>query len=586
MSNWFIYNKKENFNKLKGFNKLSDIQKLILANRDIVEENKVKTIVNTSIDNMYSPFLLKDMSEAIELLFDIMMQGLSIRIVGDYDADGVNSTTILMKGLGYFYDDISYVIPNRIEDGYGLNKNIVDDAISDNISLIITCDNGIAAFEAIEYAKEKGLFVIVTDHHQVVLNNDQEKIPCADAVINPSQKICTYPFKSICGAVVAYKLVDAFHEKYGEDFGIAKQYIYDLLQFAAIGTITDVMDIVDENRIIVVEGLKRINSTNNLGLKELIAQLNWDKQITVYTIGFIIGPVINATGRLYTANLAVELFLENDYKTIVEYARELIALNNDRKNITKNAMQEALKVVEENAFYKEDIIFLYMKDIHESICGLVAGRIKEVYHKPTLVFTDANSDNQHLIKGSGRSIEAFNMHKELGKLSDYYVAFGGHKMACGLTLKYDNFNLVRNLANQNSKLNENDFNKIINIDTALDFRTISFDLINQINLLEPFGKGFEKPKFASKNVIINNIAILGKNRNVLKMTLEQNKKELIAISFNLANNLQYLQTKFNINNIEYNFDKLLGRQIDIVYSIQINKFRNSESIQLMIEEMR
>lgn len=586
MSNWFIYNKKENFNKLKQFEELTDIQRLILANRDIIEERKVKSVINSSVDNMYSPFLLKDMDKAINLLFDTMMQGLSIRIVGDYDADGVNSTTILMKGLGYFYDDLSYVIPDRIEDGYGLNKNIVDEAIADNISLLITCDNGIAAFEAIDYAKDKGLFVIVTDHHQVVLENNEEKIPLAVAVINPSQRECTYPFKTICGAVVAYKFVDAFHERYGQDFGIPKQYIYDLLQFAAIGTITDVMDIVDENRIIVIEGLKRVNNTSNLGLKELINQLNWEREITIYTIGFIIGPVINATGRLYTANLAVELFLEDDYKTIIEYARELIALNNDRKNITKEALDHALVQVEDNGFYQDDIIFLYMKDVHESICGLVAGRIKEIYHKPTLVFTDANSDDIHLIKGSGRSIEAYNMHKELSKLSQYYVAFGGHKMACGLTLQFDNFNLVKNLANENSNLTKNDFNKIINIDTALDFRTISFDLINQINLLEPFGKGFEKPKFASKNVIIDNIAILGKDRNVLKMTLEQNERKIDAISFNVANNLQYLQSKFNINNIEYNFDKFLGKQIDIVYYIQINRFRNNETIQLMIEEIR
>lgn len=586
MSNWFIYNKKQNYDELSKFKQLTNIQRLILANRDITEDNEVNSIINSSIEGMHSPFFLKDMDLAVDILFNTMMEGLPIRIIGDYDADGVNSTTILMKGLGYFYDDVSYVIPNRIEDGYGLNKNIVDDCIKDNIALIITCDNGIAAFDAIDYARENAIDVIVTDHHQVVKADGKDLIPRANAVVNPSQAACTYPFKGICGAVVAYKLVYAFYEKYGKDFGIPKEYIYDLLQFAAIGTVTDVMDLVDENRIIVIEGLKRLNKTNNLGLKELIYQLNWNKEISVYTIGFIIGPVINATGRLYTANLAVELLLEDDPSLIVEYARELIALNNDRKNITKEALDQAIEMVEESELYKDDIIFLYMKDVHESICGLVAGRIKESYHKPVLVFTDASSDDIRLVKGSGRSIEAYNMHKELSKYAEYFVAFGGHKMACGLTLTYDNLEVVKDLANKNSNLIPKDFNKITNIDTALDFRVINFDLIRQIDSLQPFGKGFEKPKFASKSVIINNIAILGKDRNVLKMTLLQNNKSFDSISFDVLNNLQYLESKFNINNIEENFDKLLGRQIDIVYSIQINKFRDRENIQLMIEEMR
>lgn len=586
MSNWYIYNKKENYQKLNKFDQLTSIQKLILANRDLVNDEKINFILDYSTESLHSPFLLKDMTKAIELLFDIMMKGLAIRIVGDYDADGVTSTTILMKGLGLFYDNLSYVIPDRIEDGYSLNKNIVDEAINDKVSLLITCDNGIAAFEAIEYAKSKGIFVIVTDHHQVIIEDDKEKIPQADAVINPSQKACNYPFKGICGAVVAYKFVDAFYEKYGVDFGISREYIYDLLQFAAIGTITDVMDLVDENRAIVIEGLKRINQTNNLGLKELIYQLNWNKEITVYTIGFIIGPVINATGRLYTANLAVELFLEKDPNLLVEYARELIALNNDRKNITKSSLHNALEIVENKNLYNDDIIFVYMKDIHESICGLVAGRIKEIYQKPVLVFTDANSDDKHLIKGSGRSIEAYNMHKKLGVLSDYFVAFGGHKMACGMTLEYDKFEILKGKANENSDLTEKDFRKIINIDAALDFRMISFDLIAQLNLLEPFGKGFEKPKFATKNVYIKNICVLGKDKNLLKLSLSNNDTIIEAINFNVENNLQYLQRKFNINNMEYNFDKLLNKKIDIVYTIQINSFRGKDKIQLIIEEMR
>lgn len=586
MTNWFIYNKKENFEKLSKYESLTSLQKLILANRDIIEDGQVEAIIDSSIDNFYDPFLLKDMQQGVDLLFEHMSKGSKVRIVGDYDADGVSSTTILMKGLGLFYDELSYVIPDRLEDGYGLNEAIVDKALEDGVSLLITCDNGIAAFNAIDYAMDHAIDVIVTDHHQVIFDNGEEKIPNASAVINPSQKSCNYPFKTICGAVVAYKFVDTFQKKYGNDLGVSKEYVEQLLQFAAIGTITDVMDLVDENRIIVIEGLKLLNDSNNLGVIELLKQLNWDKEITVYTVGFIIGPTINATGRLFTAKLAVELFLDDDISTIREYARELISLNQERKELTKEAVESALELMKSTDLKDDDIIFLYMKEVHESICGLVAGRIKEQYHKPVLVFTDASDTDKHLIKGSGRSIEAYDMHKKLSEFSEYFEAFGGHKMACGMTLEYDKYHKVKDIANRDSGLKEEDFKKKINIDTALDFKQISFDLINQVTFLEPFGKGFEKPKFASKSVIIDNIAILGKDRNVLKMTLSQNGISIDAITFNVTKHLQYLQAKFNIKDIERNLDKLLGRSIDIVYNLQINSFRDRETIQLMIEEMR
>lgn len=586
MSNWFIYNKKENYQLLNKYTELTDLQKIILANRDVVSESSVLRTVDSSYAQMYDPFLLKDMSEGVDIIFDHMMRGSHIRIVGDYDSDGVSSTTILMKGLGLFYDDLSYVIPDRIEDGYGINIPIVDKALQDNIGLIITCDNGIAAFDALEYAKEKGIDVVVTDHHQVVRENDIEKIPLAKAVINPSQTTCKYPFKPICGAVVAYKLVDALYRRYGSEFEISYNKILDLLQFAALGTVTDVMPLIDENRIIVVEGLKRLNSTNNPGLKELLYQLNWTKEINVYTIGFIIGPTINATGRLFTAKLAVELFLENDPFTLREYARELISLNTERKKITVDAVNDAMLQISQEKIDENDIMLLYMKDVHESICGLVAGRIKEKYNKPVIVFTDASSDEGQYLKGSGRSIEAYNMHAEMSKYRDYYVAFGGHKMACGLTIESSNYKVIQSLLNESSTLKQDDFTKLINIDEALDFRMITFDLVNQIIALEPFGNGFTKPKFASKNVIIRNIAVLGKDKNLLKAELMQNGKILEAISFNPDEVITYLGNKFNISQVSDRFDLLLGREIDIVYSLGINDFNGKSSIQLILEEIR
>lgn len=586
MSKWFVYNKKDNYGSLLKYNKLTNIQRLILANRDVVEDKKVKSFIDSDPQNMYDPFLLKDMDKAVDAMFDCMSNDGKILIVGDYDADGVTSTTILYKGLSCYYDRIEYYIPDRINDGYGINKEIVDYAIKDGVSLIITCDNGIAAFQAVEYAMDKGICVIVTDHHQLVKEDGRELIPKAYAVINPSQEVCNYPLKGICGALVAYKFVMAFFMKYGLELGVEEEYILDLLQFAAIGTICDVMDLTDENRIVVIEGLKRLNQTRNPGLIELFSQLNLNGRINVYSIGFIVGPTINATGRLFTAKLAVELFIDDDNRNLSEYARELIALNQDRKKITLEALEKALDLINKEKLAERDIIMVYMENIHESICGLVAGRIKEIYHKPTLVFTDSYKDDKHFLKGSGRSIEAYDMHKELSRFNDYYVAFGGHKMACGLTIKFEDFDFIDSLLNENSPLVEEDFSKIINIDSGLDFRVINLDLIKEIERLEPFGKGFEKPKFASKNVIINNIAILGKNKNLMKISLSQAGVTLDAINFQPDLYLSFFQKKFKINDIGRNLDKMVNKSIDIVYNLQINTFRNNEQIQLVLEEIR
>lgn len=586
MSNWFVYNKKENYMLLKDIKSLTNIQKLILANRDITSETAVSMTIDSSYTQMYDPFLMKDMSKAIDLIFEHMMQGSNIRIVGDYDSDGVSSTTILMKGIGLFYDKISYVIPDRVEDGYGLNKSIVDKAIDDNVSLLITCDNGIAAFDAIDYANTKLLDVIITDHHQVVKESGQEIIPNAKAVVNPSQNSCAYPFKSICGAVVAYKLVDAMYQRYGKEFSVSCERVLELLQFAALGTVTDVMPLIDENRIIVVEGLKRLNNTKNLGMIELLNQLNWNKELSVYTLGFIIGPTINATGRLFTAKLAVELFLDDDLASLKEYARELIALNSERKKMTQDAVESAIDKIKQENLFVNDIILLYMEDVHESICGLVAGRVKEHFNKPALVFTNANKDGYDFLKGSGRSIERYDMHKEMSQINNLFEAFGGHKMACGLTIKKENFELINKSLNENSNLKEEDFVKTINIDAGLDFRVVNFDFISQVNALEPFGNGFSKPRFASKNVTIRNIAVLGKDKNLLKMKLYQNGIELEAINFNPDTIIKYLSEKYKVDASNYRFEKLINKDIDLVYTLGINNFNGRTNIQLIIEEIR
>ncbi|MFM1524431.1 MULTISPECIES: single-stranded-DNA-specific exonuclease RecJ [Helcococcus] len=578
MENWYLINKPENYNIIKDNENLTSFQKILLANRDIVDEYKINSIFNSSVDNLHSSLKMKDMKKGVDILLDSMMKEEKILISGDYDQDGVAATVILYKGLNLFYDNISYAIPDRIEDGYGLNKNIVDDCIENDIRLIITCDNGIAAFEAIEYARENGIRVIVTDHHEVVNIDGKDVLPNADAVINPHRMDDDYPFDGICGAVVAYKFIDAIIELYGSSLGIKKQSIYFLLQYAMLGTVCDMMKIVDENRIIVVEGLKIINQTKNLGIKSLLREINWQKDVDIYTVGFLIGPIINASGRIYTAKLGVELLLTNDEEEAMTYSKTLVELNNERKEMTQKSVEVAIEKIEYENIHKNDIIIVYDSSIHESICGLVAGRIKDRYNKPTLVLTDSSNDG--IIKGSGRSINAYNMFEHFNKFRDDFVAFGGHAMACGLSIektKLDKFN--KNIQ-EDSGLVEEDFRKIIDLDYGLNFNNINKNLINQINALKPYGYGFAEPIFASKNVIVKDVFILGKDKNVLKFNFEQNGENLQAISFRIDDIIDKL--KISINEI-YN---IKNKEYDIVYKIGENTFNGYTNIQLNLISMR
>lgn len=580
MENWFITNKIENFNKIKYNSDFNSIQKIILANRDITSEYQLKTFLNNDISLLHDSLLMADMKKGVDILFEVMMSDGNIRIVGDYDQDGVAATVILYKGIEKFYEKISYAIPDRIEDGYGLNKNIVDECIKDNISLIITCDNGIAAFDAIEYAKNNNIKVIVTDHHEVVVRDNKDILPIADAVINPHRSDDEYPFSGICGALVAYKFIDAIYKLYGNKIGRNINEIYDLIQFAALGTVCDMMKIIDENRIIVIEGIKRINQTNNIGILSLLNELNWTKYVNMYTIGFLIGPIINASGRIYTAKLGVELFLENDTETAKEYAKTLIELNNERKKMTSDSVELAINHIEYEKLNLNDIIVLYKNSIHESICGLVAGRIKDLYNKPTIILTD--SSEQGIIKGSGRSISAYNMFEELNKYRDNFTAFGGHAMACGLSLKKENLQNFIKFVNENNKLIPEDFNKALEIDYALDFNRINEKLIKDIDYLGPYGYGFKEPVFATKNVIINNVKIIGKEKNVLKLSLIKDNIVFEAISFNVESILKNLSN----NKIENDVYDLLNENVDVAYKLSINEFNGISNIQLNLVSMR
>ncbi len=583
MENWYLQNKIEQFNKIRDYEEFSNFQKIILANRNIVDEYSLSTFYNPDLNNLHSPLLMKDMEKAVDILFESILNDEKIKIVGDYDQDGVSATVILLKGIGMFYSNISYAIPNRIDDGYGLNKNIVDECIADDIHLIITCDNGISAFEAIEYAKSNGIKVLVTDHHEVVTIDGEQVLPNADAIVNPQRLDDEYPYKGICGALVTFKFIQAIYELYGHKLGLDINKINNLIQFAALATVSDMMKIVDENRIVVIEGLKVLNKSPNIGISTLIDEINWTNDINIYVIGFLIGPIINASGRIYTAKLGVELFIEDDINIAREYAKTLVELNNERKKMTNESLEIAINQIINEKLYNNDIIVLYNDSFHESICGLIAGRVKDKFHRPSIILTD--SSDEGIIKGSGRSIDTYDMYSNLSKFRDNFNSFGGHKMACGLSFEKTYLNEFTKQINEDSPLNEKDFYVNFDIDYNMNFRQINFNIIDELDKLKPFGYGFSEPKFATKNVNINSINVLGKNKNVVKLYLQDGESIHEGILFNIDMIIDKFSAKYNIKSID-DFEKLKNKKVDVLYRLGTNTFNNRTNIQLNIVSMR
>lgn len=576
MTKWYIYNKKNNYlSNLKNKN-ISKLEALILANRDIVESDLVESFINPSLDKLHDPYLFKDMKKAIDIIIETMENGESIRIFGDYDQDGISSTMTLLDGLLYFYDDISYDIPDRIIDGYGISDRMIDRAIEDRVSLVITCDNGITAIDQVKKLKENNIKVIVTDHHQVTKVEDGEWVkqilPQADCVINPKRLDNTYPFDDLCGAGVAFKLMQALYQRLEGDL----DYLYGLLEYVAMGTVCDIVSLTDENRIFVIEGLKRINNTEKLAIKALVEENSWNKEVNAYTLGFIIGPCMNATGRLSTAKLAIDMLMEDDIEKIHTYAKKLVSLNNERKDLTNIGLEKTLEIIKNKKYYKDDIIIVDVDNIEESVCGIIAGRIKEKFNKPTIIMTE--SSDKEILKGSGRSIEAYNIYKEVFEIKDLLESFGGHPMACGLSIKKEKVNEFRQKLNEKSKLKKEDFENIINIDAQIPVEKLSLEFAQSLERLEPFGKDNPKAKFADKNLLIKNLNMIGKNNNTMKMTLNKNGRDIDAIMFNAKKEYKLLNDKFNSN--------ILGNKIDAVFYPDINEFRGQKNLQLRLIDIR
>ena len=567
MEKWMVYNKKADFQKIGSEFGIDPVIARLIRNRDIQDMKEIRSYLYGTLAEIPSPWKMKDMERAVQILQKKITQKKKIRIIGDYDIDGVTATCILLKGLKRLNANVDTYIPDRVKDGYGMHEQLIDKALEDGIDTILTCDNGIAAAAEIEYAKKEGLTVIVTDHHDIPFRDTEDGriwiIPKADAVVNPKQNDCLYPNKNICGTVVAWKLIWALYER----LEIDSDEIWDFLELAAIATVGDVMDLQGENRIIVKEGLKKLSSTSFEGLKALICVNNLEgAEITAYHVGFVIGPCINASGRLDTAARSLELLLADNMEDAMKLADDLYDLNQSRKAMTEQGKEQAIQSIEENNLGKNRVLVVYLPDCHESLAGIIAGRIREAYNKPVFVLTKGSDG----VKGSGRSIEAYSMYEELVKCSDLLMQFGGHPMAAGLSMEEKNVELFRRRLNDNCTLTEQDLIPKIMIDVPMPISYLSKKLTEQLKVLEPFGKGNSKPLFAQKNLRAVGIRVFGRNRNVAKMLLiDENGIKMDAVYFGEAQEfVDFVQAHDTIS---------------VTYYPEINVFQGRENLQVVIK---
>lgn len=575
MKKWYVYNKKADFEGIAARFGIDKVTARVLRNRDVNSEGQIEKFLSGTLADLYSPLLLPDAIRCVNQLYNKIMQKKKIRIVGDYDIDGVCATYILYKALLRVNAEVDYEIPDRIKDGYGINIHIIDAALADGVDTLLTCDNGIAAIEELAYAKEKGITVFVTDHHDVRQRDDvdfgcesRDVLPPAAAVVNPKRESSRYPNSGICGAVVAWKLVELLYQR----FNVPKAEWEAFLSFAAIATVGDVMELKDENRIIVQEGLRQLANPNNLGLKRLIEVCGLDAAaLSAYHIGFVIGPCINAGGRLESAKLALRLFLCEDAALALEQAISLKELNDVRKEMTRAACEEAYAQVDAE-LAQDRVLVVYLPKLHESLAGIVAGRVRERYYKPALVITEAESaDGVPMAKGSARSIEGYHMFHALTEVEGLLTKYGGHPMAAGFSLRQADIAAFRRKLNENCTLTQEQLCEKVWIDVPMPLSYISEALVKDLAKLEPFGNGNEKPQFAEKNLFVCETRVLGKNRNAVRMLLQSSDgHQMNAVLFGDAD--AFLQEKEG------------KTHMNVIYYPSINEYNGTKSLQLIIKD--
>lgn len=582
MAKWMVMAKKADFDEIGRKFQISPVLARIIRNRDVIGDEAIDKFLHGTSEQFYSPWLLKDMEKAVEIVAEKIAQGKKIRIVGDYDIDGVCATFILKKSLDALGAVTDAYIPNRMEDGYGMNDEIIKSAKADGIDTILTCDNGIAATAQVELAKSLGMTVIITDHHEVPYEEVGEEkrflVPPADAVIDPKQEDCQYPFSSICGAFVAYKFIEALC-RHQNVWPI--EHEEELRAAAAFATVGDVMDLLDENRILVKEGLKLLEHTKNIGFKTLLQITGLSEtKLTPYHVGFVLGPCINATGRLDVAERALHLLLTEDKGEAATIAGELKDLNDSRKEMTKTGVEQAVRYVEEKQMQQDRVLVVYLPDCHESLAGIIAGRLREKYGKPAFVLTDSKEG----VKGSGRSIETYHMYENMSKIKDVFTKYGGHKMAAGLSLERDKVEEFHQRINEICTLTEEDMEEKIHIDVPMPICYADFAMVEQMALLEPYGNGNPKPLFAQKNITLCSARLQGKDKNVAKFILQdENGYRAEGICFSHVDELfARLERDFTKERVEALFAGKGNLVVQIAYYPDINEFRGKRTLQMVI----
>ena len=596
MENWFVAAKRADFNKWAQEFGISPVLARILRNRELTKESQIEQFLNGTLKDCYSPWLLKDMDKAVDFIETAITDAVAIRVIGDYDVDGICSSYILTKGFTFLGAKVDTVIPHRIHDGYGLNHQLIEEAHTDGVGMIVTCDNGIAAASQVELAATLGMQVIVTDHHEVPFIEEngerRELLPPALAVVDPKRSDCTYPFSNICGGVVAYKLIQAMVERQAlhwqnDSVGAhrqqeAQELLEELLETAALATVCDVMDLVDENRILVKEGLKRMRTSRNPGLRALM-EVNelQPKNLSAYHLGFVLGPCLNASGRLDTAGRALELLQSSSRHEAMMAARELKDLNDSRKNLTLKGVEQAEAYIQEHGIEKDKVMLIFLPDVHESLAGIIAGRVREKYNHPVFILTRGEAE----VKGSGRSIDSYHMFEAMTAVKQYFTKFGGHKLAAGLSMREEDIESLRKALNENCKLTEDDFCSVVHIDVPMPFAYATEELARELERLEPFGVGNPKPLFAQKDLIFRGGFKIGKKKNFARFRVQtpDGRIEQVVYFGDLEQFGAFLDAKYGAGSEEALYDGKGDFKVSVVYQLGLNTYMGKTELQFVMQ---